>query len=168
MKIVEVFALTRLECEQRLARGETGSAWRGLVSIGDPGAAPPAGLDRLNCPVLRLEFLDRYDSGHGGEKAGPSSVHLIALADFAAKVRERQGIALVHCDAGLSRGPTVAWVLSALLAGPGHEDRSLETILAYRQGAGLNPWLVTLAQRMFREFDFAEPMARKYQCHPRK
>lgn len=128
---------------------------RGVVSIGDPCSASPMSLDGLACPVLRLEFLDLYDTGVDQRKIGPSSAHIVALNNFAAVLRPRQGTIVVHCDAGVSRGPSMGWLLACFLAGPGAEDLHLNAIHAQKPGMALNPWVITLAQRRFRHFDFA-------------
>ena len=133
---------------------------RGAVSIGDPNSLPPLELDSLDCPVLRMEFLDLYDTGTCAGKRGPSSAHVLALSAFADVLRPRQGLALVHCDAGMSRGPSIGWLLYCMLNGPGREAQYLQAILSQRTGSSLNPWLIALAQRRFRQFDFATPAAR--------
>lgn len=130
---------------------------RGVVSIGDPCSTPPTGLDGVACPVLRLEFLDRYDTGAAQSKIGPCSTHIVALSNFAALLQQREGTTVVHCDAGVSRGPSVGWLLACFLAGPGGEHLHLNVIRSQRPGMALNPWLITLAQRRFRSFDFATP-----------
>ncbi|MBF0109944.1 MAG: hypothetical protein HQL76_12285 [Magnetococcales bacterium] len=134
---------------------------RGVVSIGDPGSEPPAILASLACPVLRLLFLDRYDSGSVEGVTGPSSVHILKLEEFARILRPRSGTTVVHCDSGLSRGPSVGWILACFLSGPGNEARLLDSILSQRPGAGLNPWLITLAQRRFQRFDFTTPAVKQ-------
>ncbi|MBF0630826.1 MAG: hypothetical protein HQL89_07520 [Magnetococcales bacterium] len=138
------------------------SLLRGVVSIGDPDSAPPAILANLTCPILRLAFLDRYDSGSAAGVIGPSSVHLLKLEEFARILHPRSGTTLVHCDSGRSRGPSVGWILACFLAGPGSEAPLLNHILAQRPGAGLNPWLITLAQRQFQRFDFTTPALKQF------
>ncbi|MCU9952099.1 MULTISPECIES: hypothetical protein [Burkholderia] len=141
---------------------------RGVVSIGDPGSMAPEAIDTLRCPVLRLEFLDRYDACAVDGKPGPSSVHVMALPGFARRLQGRTGAAVVHCDAGLSRGPTVAWLLGCLLAGPGSEVQQLSAVLAQRPGADVNPWLVALAQRRLRQFDLATAVSKLASCGIRR
>lgn len=119
-----------------LIAGPTGPALRHLISLGDPGSAPPAGFDAHPARKLRLEFDDIERPSPTCRWYVPCSWRDVErLVAFAAGVR---GPTLVHCAAGVSRSTAAAILLLCAQLGRGREADAIATVCALRPQAWPN------------------------------
>lgn len=106
----------KVAAARRLAKRQL-PTW--VISIGDPGEAPPAGLARMPAQQqLRMTFYDA-PKGYPG---GPTAKHVHSLLNFAAQIAASpmSGVLLVHCFAGISRS-TASTIICLAALGVGDE-----------------------------------------------
>ena len=113
-----------------------------LVSIGEPGEQPPSGYQRI-ARRLRLEFADA--DVETAEAPCATADDIRRLVGFAATVATAPGKTLIHCQAGISRSTAAAYIVLAVILGPGREAEALEAMLAAAPLASPNRWMVQLA-----------------------
>lgn len=115
-----------------------GHVFRRLVSINDPGHAPPAAAAEV--PIrLRLAFRDVGV----GETGAPTVAHVSMLIRFGERATTP---VLLHCQRGLSRSPAAACIVLAAL-GHGTEDVIFQEVIAARPNCRPNRWMLRLADR---------------------
>ncbi|HKA88216.1 MAG TPA: hypothetical protein VKE22_11135 [Haliangiales bacterium] len=112
-----------------------------VVSIGDVGDELPSGYHRVP-HRLRLEFADVEHEWAGDLATADDIRKLIA---FAGTIRTAGGTTVVHCRAAIGRSPAAAYILFAVLLGPGREADALDAVLELRPFAQPNRWMVQLA-----------------------
>jgi len=119
-----------------------------VVSIGDPGAAPPPTLHREGRHVLRLEFHDVERDSVTAENLIAASIPPVAfvppsremvgeLLDWSPRLLGGDGTLVCHCLSGLSRSTACAAVLAAVDRGPGGERAAIATVASRTQHAFL-------------------------------
>jgi predicted protein tyrosine phosphatase len=101
-----------------------------LVSIGDPGEAPPTGWKKAP-GRLRLEFQDRLLESDGG----PTERDIQRLIRFAQSIERGKGGILVHCQGGISRSTAAGAIILSVLLGPGREADALREVYRLRPQA---------------------------------
>ncbi|HOS93962.1 MAG TPA: hypothetical protein PLD23_14985 [Armatimonadota bacterium] len=115
-----------------------------VVSIGDPGSAPPPTLHREGRQILRLEFHDVERDSVTAEEliaAGipsvgftpPSREMVRELLDWSPRLLAGEGTLVCHCLSGLSRSTACAAVLAAVDRGPGGELAAMATVASRTQ-----------------------------------
>jgi predicted protein tyrosine phosphatase len=139
----------RAELERFWRHPPPALAVSGVIALTDPGRAPAAGLDPVSLDLLHLSFRD----GATAPRAElPDRRHVRAILAFVRAHPPEWGTLLVHCEQGISRGPTVAWLALCLWAGPGTEARQLQGVRDLRPACRINLWLATLAQAEMPDF----------------
>ena len=116
--------------------------WAAVLSLGNPGERPPAGLNA--CPRwLRREFhdLDRERAWLRGLVV-PGEEDVVAILTFFAGTMD--GPVLVHCRAGVGRSTASAFIGVCQALGPGQEGQALATVLAVRPHALPNRRIVEI------------------------
>ncbi len=136
-----ILVLTRGEAAAALASASEGPGVTCIVSIGDPGDELPAGYHRVP-HRLRLDFMDAHDESDG-PLATPDDIR--KLIAFAGNVRSAGGTTIVHCRAAIGRSPAAAYILFAVILGPGRESEAVEALFSQRPFAQPNRWMVTVA-----------------------
>ena len=125
-----------------------------LISICDPGENRP----EISLPderLLCLQFRDGACDRLSQREQAPKFEHIRRVEAFSRELQKDQGV-VIHCSAGISRGPAVAWLLCCFLEGPGRERQILEQLLRERPQAKPSPWIIGLAQCLFVRFSFLE------------
>ena len=142
-----------------LARG----GLSGLISVRDPGddARVAVVLGRVRLPVLPLSFHDLGDAtteevrDHGVVLPAPE--HITAALCFVRTVRPTpERPVLVHCEAGVSRSPTLTFGLACLLAGVRDGESARRIASTVRESAVVwepNPQILRLFEARFPRAD---------------
>lgn len=131
-----------------------GHPFRRVVSINDPGQAPPPAVSEV--PIrLRLAFRDVGV----GDAGAPTAAHVAMLIRFGERATTPL---LLHCGRGLSRAPAAACIILAAL-GHGTEDVIFQEVIAARPHCRPNRWMLRLADRAFGS-RFATTWARYFEA----
>ena len=136
---------SRAELDRFWAARQPHATVSGVVCLTDPGRRPAGNIDAQRPDVFHLAFRDAYGPEIGDEGL-PRRSHIVALLKFLCSHRPLHGPLLIHCEQGLSRSPTAAWLAFCLWWGPGSEEEALQRVRELRPGCNINAWLVTLAQ----------------------
>lgn len=129
-----------------LLAGPAGPALRHVVSLGDPGSAPPPGFDAHPARKLRLEFDDIERPSPTCRWYVPCSWRDVErIVAFAAGVK---GPTLVHCAAGVSRSTATAILLLCAELGRGREADAIATVCALRPQAWPNRRLLWMGDEL--------------------
>ena len=94
---------------------------------------------------LRLEFVDIRSDGDGTMTA-PELDHVERIVEFAPVADGKR--TLIHCQAGISRSTAAAFIITAVLLGPGSELEALAKVLAVRPIALPNTRMVRFADEI--------------------
>jgi predicted protein tyrosine phosphatase len=129
-----------LLCEPR------GAALRHILSLGDPGAAPPRGLAEHPARKLRVEFDDlERDPAPGFGYVAVQLAQVRAMLDFLVAC---DGPALIHCAAGKSRSTAAGLLLLAHRLGPGREAEAVAELKRIRPAAWPNRRIVGMGDEL--------------------
>lgn len=137
---VEIIVASRAEAGEYL-ESEHAARLAYLVSIGDPEDELPAGYDKVT-DKLRLAFYDTHD------ELGPAESDIERLIAFAHRIAGKRGTVLSHCHAGISRSSAAAYIIYAVVLGPGNEHEALGRVLRQREIAVPNRRMVRIADRL--------------------
>lgn len=149
-----------------LLRSPTASTPTALISIHSP--TEPA-LD-LPLPIPRLDLSfddtdpvnpadpfsryhqilrDRWDDDTGRPRQIPPTLdHAQQILTFADTLRDRPGLLLIHCSAGISRAPAAALLCLAAWTNPGDEPACVRHLLTLRPAASPNPALIAFGDHL--------------------
>ncbi|MBV9492904.1 MAG: dual specificity protein phosphatase family protein [Acidobacteria bacterium] len=113
-----------------------------LISIGEEHDDLPLGYD--NAPAkIRLTFSDT------GDETGATRADVEQLIEAANLLKERgSGRVLIHCMAGVSRSTAAAYIIHAILLGPGREEEAMARVVEQRPIARPNWRMVNLADQL--------------------
>ncbi len=139
----ELVILPRNRASRMLMSNSRGARVTHLVSIGAPGEKLPAGFRRI-ARRLRLEFEDVTDASEG-ILARHEDVQ--ALISFAGTLTP-SSVALLHCEAGISRSTAAALILLASFGGPDALAHGSIAIRATVPEARPNPHMLRLADEI--------------------
>ncbi|HKO58431.1 MAG TPA: hypothetical protein VJ276_21380 [Thermoanaerobaculia bacterium] len=140
--VVEV--CSREEAGAILSAADSGVSF--LISIGEAQDAVPAGYANV-AEKIRLTFADSYD------ETGATDAHVQQIIDAARSLAARSlatrpGRVLIHCQAGVSRSSAAAFIIHAVLLGPGHEEEALARVIEQRPIARPNRRMLEIADRL--------------------
>jgi predicted protein tyrosine phosphatase len=112
-----------------------------LISIGEAHDILPAGYANVE-EKIRLVFADAYDG------TGATEDDVRRIIDAARTLPTRPGRILIHCQAGISRSSAAAFIIHAVLLGPGREEEALARVLEQRPIARPNRRMLEIADRL--------------------
>jgi predicted protein tyrosine phosphatase len=137
--------LPRNKVSKILMSKSKGSLVKWILSIGDPLTKPPTGYVNIE-HRLRLEFEDDTDPN---QLNAPQVQHVQRIINFA-KHFPSEGIAVIHCDAGISRSSAAA-VITLKTKLPQTDDESIvHTVLNYQPGLHPNKLMLELADQILK------------------
>jgi len=133
-----------------------------LISIGvywDRDERPPAGYALFTGPRLRLNFDDVWDCEEV-KTFGAKMEDIERVVRFAERMNfDQDGVFLCHCWGGVSRSTAVAYIVMCIHLGPGREEEAAVLVMAARDIAQPNPWILELASEHLGR-DLLEPWER--------
>jgi predicted protein tyrosine phosphatase len=122
-----------LECEQRLD-----------LAFDDVEVVRPGDLEALERQMMRR----RWNEQNGLVEVAPTKEDAAAIVEFAARVRDANGIVLCQCDGGISRAPAAAVICLAVWRGAGCEEECVAEVRRLRRGAVPHAGLVGFADEV--------------------
>lgn len=154
----DLFVLPRNRVSRVLMSRSRGPQVRWLVSIGDPGTRAPAGSARV-AAKLRLEVEDVIDPSL---PFAPTRTDVERIVRFGRRL-PTDGIAISHCDAGISRSSAAAIIALAACYADASEEEVVATVLAGAPGLHPNRLMIRLADDVLgREQRLVDAVRRRF------
>lgn len=132
--IPDVIIVGRRDAAHLVRDPDVASWLRHAISITDADVPSVSALRRLPSR-LHLQFGDVSSGSQAVTRDDVSR-----LVRFCQKVSDEPGPTLVHCEHGLSRSAAAAYVLFAMLLGPGNEAAAMAEVVASAAWASRNGW----------------------------